>query len=186
MAVSFRDKLFEELRAEAATVSWGAGPARRPARHLVAAVGLAVVVAAAVAVAVPLMSDAPAFAVVKNPDGTVTVRINEFVRPKDLEKRLREEGVRAVIDYVPYGQACREPRGQTVPQPDRMPLRRAEDSRDFWIDPKDFGPDETLVVVMHSANGDLNKSYGGGVGVIRGPVAPCELVPAEFSGADHD
>ncbi|MGW0203261.1 hypothetical protein [Nonomuraea sp. NPDC003201] len=67
-----------------------------------------------------------------------------------------------------------------------MPLRQAEDSRDFWIDPKDFGPDETLVVVMHSANGDLNKSYGGGVGVIRGPVAPCELVPAEFSGADRE
>jgi hypothetical protein len=186
MAVSFRDKLLEELRAEAATLSWEAAPARRPARHLVTAAGLAAAVAAAVAVAVPLMSDAPAFAVVKNADGTVTVRINEFVRPKELEKRLREEGVPAVIDYVPYGQTCRQPRGQNVPQPDRMPLRHAEDSMDFWIDPKDFGPDETLVVQMHSANGHPAKSNGGSVSVIRGPVAPCELVPAESSGTERE
>ncbi|WP_336215978.1 hypothetical protein [Nonomuraea sp. LPB2021202275-12-8] len=182
MAVSFKDKLLEELRAEAATVSWQARPARRPARQLVAMAGLA----AAVAVAVPLTSETPAFAVVKNPDGTVTVRINEFVRPKDLEKRLREEGVPAVIDYVPYGQTCRQPRGQNVPQPDRIPLRHAEDSSDFWIDPKDFGSDETLVVQMHSANGDVAKSNGGSVSVIRGPVAPCELVPAQLSGVDRE
>ncbi|MFC4008620.1 hypothetical protein ACFOY2_15425 [Nonomuraea purpurea] len=186
MTVSFRDKLLEELRAEAATVSWEPVPTRRPARHLVTAAGLVAAVVAAVAVAVPLMSDAPAFAVVKNPDGTVTVRINEFVRPKELEKRLRDEGVRAVIDYVPYGQTCRWPRGETVPQPDRMPLRQAEDSMDFWIDPKDFAPDETLVVQMHSANGDPAKSNGGILGVIRGPVAPCELVPAEFGGAERE
>lgn len=186
MTVSFRDKLLEELRAEAATVPWEPRPARRPARHLVAAAGLAAAVTAAVAVVIPLMSDTPAFAVVKNPDGTVTVRINEFVRPKELEKRLGEEGVRAVIDYVPYGQTCREPRGEIVPQPERMPLRRAEKSMDFWIDPKDLGPDETLVVQMHSANGDPAKGNGGGVGVIRGPVAPCELVPAEFSDVERE
>ncbi|MEU4508428.1 hypothetical protein AB0G05_02930 [Nonomuraea wenchangensis] len=184
MAVSFRDELLQELRAEAATVSWESRPARRPVRRLAAAAGLAAAVVAVVAVAVPLASETPAFAVVKNPDGTVTVRINEFVRPKELEKRLREEGVRAVIDYVPYGQTCREPRGEIVPQPQRMPLRRS-DGPGFWIDPRDFGPDETLVVVMHSAAGDPAKSNGGGVGVIRGPVAPCELVPAEFSGADR-
>ncbi|WP_433515423.1 hypothetical protein ACQP2T_07260 [Nonomuraea sp. CA-143628] len=184
--MSFKDKLLEELRAEAATISWEPRPAHRPARRLVAAAGLAAAVAAAMAVAVPLASETPAFAVIKNPDGTVTVRINEFVRPKDLEKRLREEGVPAVIDYVPYGQACRQPRGQIVPQPNRMPLRQAEDSRDFWIDPKDFGPDETLVVQMHSANGDVAKSNGGSVSVIRGSVAPCELVPAQFSGVDRE
>lgn len=186
ITVSFKDKLLEELRTEAATVSWQTRPARRPARQLVAMAGLAAAVAAAVAVAVPLTSETPAFAVVKNPDGTVTVRINEFVRPKDLEKRLREEGVSAVIDYVPYGQTCRQPRGQIVPQPNRMPLRQAEDSSDFWIDPKDFGPDETLVIQMHSANGDVAKSNGGSVSVIRGPVAPCELVPAQLSGVDRE
>ncbi|MEV0591759.1 hypothetical protein [Nonomuraea cavernae] len=186
MTVSFRDKLLEELRAEAATVPWEPRPARRPTRPLVAAAGLAAAVGVAVAVVIPLMSDTPAFAVVKNSDGTVTVRINEFVRPKELEMRLREEGVRAVIDYVPYGQTCREPRGEIVPQPERMPLRRAENSMDFWIDPKDLGPDETLVVQMHSANGDPAKGNGGRVGVIRGPVAPCELVPAEFSGVERE
>ncbi|MER7363521.1 hypothetical protein [Nonomuraea wenchangensis] len=93
--MSFRDKLLQEPRAEAATVSWEPRPARRLTHRLVAA---------AVAVAVPLVSETPAFAVVKNPDGTVTVRINEFVRPKELERRLWEEGVRAVIDCVPYGQ----------------------------------------------------------------------------------
>ncbi|SEU27568.1 hypothetical protein [Nonomuraea wenchangensis] len=187
MVVSFRDKLLQELRAEAATVvSWESRPAPRPTtRRLVAAAGLAAAVVAVVMVAVPLVSETPAFAVVRNPDGTVTVRINEFVRPKELERRLREEGVRAVIDYVPYGQTCREPRGEIVPQPQRMPLRRL-DGPDFWIDPKDFGPDETLVVVMHSADGDPAKSNGGSVGVIRGAVAPCELVPAEFGGVDRE
>ncbi|WP_188196725.1 hypothetical protein [Nonomuraea sp. SYSU D8015] len=186
MTVSFRDKLLEELRAEAATVSWEPLPARRPARHLVTAAGLGAAVVAAVAVAIPLMWDAPAFAVVKNSDGTVTVRINEFVRPKELEKRLREAGVRAVIDYVPYGQTCREPRGENVPQPERMPLRHTEDSPGFRIDPKDIGPDETLVIQMHSANGDPAKSNGGSVAVIRGPVASCELVPAKFTGEDRE
>jgi len=72
-----------------------------------------------------------------------------------------------------------------VPQSERMPLRRM-DSGDFWINPKDIGPDETLVVKMHSANGDPAKSHGGSVGVIRGPVAPCELVPAQFSGVERE
>ncbi|SPL88103.1 unnamed protein product [[Actinomadura] parvosata subsp. kistnae] len=134
-------------------------------------------------VAVPLAPHTPAFAVVNNPDGTVTVRINKFVRPKELEKRLREKGMRAVIDYVPYEQICREPRGETVPRPDRMPFRRMNGSG-FWINPKDLGPDETLVVDTHSANGDLAKNHGGSVGVIHGPVATCELVPAEVSGVD--
>jgi hypothetical protein len=182
--VSFKDKLLEELRAEAAMVSWEPRPTRRPARRLVAFAGLAAAVAAAVAVAVPLASETPAFAVVKNPDGTVNVRINEFVRPKDLERRLGEEGVSAVIDYVPFGQTCREPRGQDVTPSDRMPLRQEEYSS-FWIDPKDFGPDETLVLQMHSANGDVAKSNAGSVSVIRGPVAPCELVPARSGGVDR-
>ncbi|WP_240973599.1 hypothetical protein [Nonomuraea composti] len=57
-----------------------------PAQRLVAGAVVAMVV-----VAVPLASKAPELAVAKNPDGTVTVRINEFVRPKELGKRLREE-----------------------------------------------------------------------------------------------
>ncbi|GAA1737833.1 RNA polymerase sigma factor [Nonomuraea bangladeshensis] len=75
----------------------------------------------------------------------------------------------------------RRRRRRSPPRTPRMPLRQL-DGPGFWIDPKDFGPDETLVVVMHSANGDPAKSNAGGVGVIRGPVAPCELVPAEFGG----
>jgi hypothetical protein len=181
MTVTFKDKLLAELSEEAAKVAWEPAPARRPRRHLVTRAGLAgAATAIAVAVAVPLLPDAPAFAVVKNPDGTITVRINEFVKPKELERRLNQEGVRAVIDYVPYGQTCRQPRGEVVPQPDRMPLRRVRDSMDFWVDPKDFEPDETLVVEMHSARNNPSKSNGGSVGVIRGPVAPCVLVPSNL------
>ncbi|GAA1570293.1 hypothetical protein GCM10009678_61350 [Actinomadura kijaniata] len=40
----------------------------------------------------PLLPDEPAFAVVKNTDGTVTVEINEFVRPKELEKKPGRTG----------------------------------------------------------------------------------------------
>ncbi|MFI6456315.1 hypothetical protein ACIBF6_32725 [Streptosporangium amethystogenes] len=185
MTVTFKDRLLAELSAEAARVVWEPAPARRPRRRSVTGVGLAgAATAIAVAVAVPLLPDAPAFAVVKNPDGTVTVRISEFVKPRELEERLSQEGVRAVIDYVPYGQTCRQPRGEVVPQPDRMPLRRAGDSMSFWIDPKDLGPDETLVVQMHSARNDTSESYGGSVGVIRGSVASCVLVPANFGGGE--
>ncbi|GAA1570288.1 hypothetical protein GCM10009678_61340 [Actinomadura kijaniata] len=58
-----------------------------------------------------------------------------------------------------------------------MPLRRDGDSMGFRVDPKDFAPDETLVVQTHSARGNPREGYGGSVGVIRGRVAPCVLVP---------
>lgn len=94
MTGTFKDRLLVELRAEAATVAWEPVRTRRPGRHLLTGAGLAGA-AVAVAVVVPLFSDAPAFAVDKNPDGTVTVRIHEFVKPKELERSLLEAGVPA-------------------------------------------------------------------------------------------
>ncbi|MEU7895747.1 hypothetical protein AB0B45_23185 [Nonomuraea sp. NPDC049152] len=85
-----------------------------------------------------------------------------------------------MIDYLPAGQTCRQPRGELVPTP-VSPLKDTEEYGTFWIDPKDLGPDETLVVVMHSSQNDLSKSSGGSVGVMRGPVAPCVPVAEDDS-----
>ncbi|MFI6737061.1 hypothetical protein ACIBI9_29395 [Nonomuraea sp. NPDC050451] len=129
-----------------------------------------------VVTAMPLLPSTPAFAVEKNPDGTVTVRIHELAKSKELENKLAEAGVKAVIDYLPDGQNCQLDRGETVPAP-VDPLQDTEEDGTFLIDPKSLEPDETLVIVMHFKHNDPSKGFGGGVGIVRGPVAPCVPEP---------
>jgi hypothetical protein len=39
---------------------------------------------------------------------------------RGLQARLRQLGVAAVVDYVPNGKLCREPRATCVPEPDGL------------------------------------------------------------------
>ncbi|MFD2357700.1 hypothetical protein ACFSTC_63115 [Nonomuraea ferruginea] len=66
--------------------------------------------AAAAAVALPLLfGSAPAYAVAENPDGTVTITINEAKDPEALEAELRGMGHDFVADYLPAEQEVRHP-----------------------------------------------------------------------------
>lgn len=112
----FEERLLAELRhVVAARPASGvvAAPRRRRAPRLLlggaattAAVGLAVLLVAGGG------GVAPAFAVDRQSDGTVTVTISRLSDAAGLQAQLRAAGIPAVIDYTPPGKACREPRGR--------------------------------------------------------------------------
>ncbi|GAA2400549.1 hypothetical protein GCM10010191_04670 [Actinomadura vinacea] len=74
--------------------------------------------AIALAVAVPVALGSyfsPAYAVSREPDGSIKVLIRGYKDPDGLERKLRDFGVSAVIDYLPPGTQCREPRATYAP-----------------------------------------------------------------------
>ncbi|OPC83502.1 hypothetical protein B4N89_23485 [Embleya scabrispora] len=115
--IGFEERALEELKSLAAG---GGVPAVEPAQPVRRATsrrrrigyGLAasVVLAAGIGVGAPMLSggsaEARPFEVVKRPDGGILFKVDEFRNPKGLEQRLRDLGVRAVVDYVPYGKQC--------------------------------------------------------------------------------
>ncbi|MFC7641663.1 hypothetical protein ACFQX6_12185 [Streptosporangium lutulentum] len=56
-------------------------------------------------------SEAPAYAVIKNPDGTITIEFRDRFYTKDFDKRLQEDlrasGVPTVVDLLPAGKMCK-------------------------------------------------------------------------------
>ncbi|MFB4273577.1 hypothetical protein ACBJ32_59010, partial [Nonomuraea sp. GTA35] len=88
-----------------------------PVRRTRRIVGLAAAVAAAATAVVVLTgvtgaTGSAAYAVSKGSDGTVDVQINSFVDPEGLESELAEAGITSVVDYLPAGQTCKQPRGE--------------------------------------------------------------------------
>ncbi|MER5650116.1 hypothetical protein [Streptosporangium sp. NPDC002524] len=158
-------------------------PARRPLRRpssLVAALGAV----AALAVAVPVFVGAgtPAYAVDQNPDGTISIKINEVREPKRLEADLNALGFRAVVDYVPQGKQCEDPRGDFLPR--ERSYGRAADDALVLIDretPSEggfvFNPgalDEGQTAVLEFTIGE--PTVGIWARISNGPVKPCVLV----------
>jgi hypothetical protein len=134
-------------------------------RTLVLAGGLAAAAGVAIAAGLPIGGDSggtKAYAVSKNPDGTVTVKIDALSDAAGLERELSQAGVPALVQYVPPGKTCAA--GAGVPA---MPATRST-------------PSEAGVVTAEA---------GGGAGV--GPVTQSAGVPpagdpptgASFSGA---
>jgi hypothetical protein len=90
------------------------GHARTPGlnrRRLVLG-GAAAGVAIAASVAVPAVtgSGVPAYALTKNPDGSINLQINEFRDPEQVERDLAALGVTADITYLPFGKRCGDAR----------------------------------------------------------------------------
>ncbi|MEU7895829.1 hypothetical protein AB0B45_23605 [Nonomuraea sp. NPDC049152] len=122
------------------------------------------------------------YAVTKAADGIVIIQVRDFHDAPGLERRLKDLDVPAIVDYVPYGQMCREPRGKHVrdiPQglyslPESIPGERH--GWQMRIDTKLFRPGQTFVwTISGPANG------GGGsttTSLMEGPVSSCEPVPA--------
>lgn len=105
----FEDRLWSEL-----VEQHGAALAEQPVlvtsaprrlhRGPIAAIGLAVAIAlAAVVIGLSRGGGASAYAVVANPDGTVTVTINELVGVEPANERLQQLGVPARIPPVTAG-----------------------------------------------------------------------------------
>ncbi|MFD1932870.1 MULTISPECIES: hypothetical protein [Nonomuraea] len=110
--MTFEEHLLMELKAE--IVARGERR-RRNGRRLVAGAAVAGLAAAA-AIALPLLtgSETRAYAVTRNADGTIRVKINEFREADKLEKDLQAMGVDAEVDYVKPGKRCAEGRGEIV------------------------------------------------------------------------
>jgi hypothetical protein len=123
----FEERLLAELRR---VVVEGPSPtaaqssdARRPARpwrrrRLALAGGLAAVAAVASVAGVALTGGGDAaWAVTRNADGTVTVKINSLSNADGLERKLAAAGVPALVQFLPAGKACADAQGTTGPFP---------------------------------------------------------------------
>ncbi|GAA3145246.1 hypothetical protein GCM10010466_40380 [Planomonospora alba] len=163
-----------------------AGTRTRAYRRPLLGLAAAVVLAAGAVVGPSLLESGPglpsSYAVTRSPDGAVTIYVRDFSDAAGLERRLRELGVPAIVDRVPYGKMCREPRGRHVldiPKglysvPEGIPGE--EWGWRMRIDTRLFRPGQTFVwtVSAHpSGEGGSTTTY-----LMEGPVAPCEPVPA--------
>jgi len=124
-------------------------------------------------------STASAYAVSKSADGTISVQINEFKDSKELEADLRALGISAVVvDYLPKGKLCKEPRARYRPGEESLRVSRWNSGPDgaisFTLYPDRIKPGQTLVVAA-----SFNNPDDGGSASFRladGPVAACQPV----------
>jgi len=144
--------------------------------------------AVAATVGVPLLGGeraAAAYTVQRNDDGSVLIRIVRFEDADGLEAAIERHGVNAEVDYLPYGQTCRQPRYTVAPTADQSAVISGPGGEpsapgyglSIQLRPGDFDADETLVIV-HSKR--AFESGGVALGMLYlvavGPVAPCEPV----------
>jgi hypothetical protein len=174
---TFEERLLGELKDVVAS----APPAARKS-HLVwiSAAAAAVLVASGITYAA--FKPSPAYAVERDPDGSVRVSIHDYRDPEGLQRRLAAFGVRAAVNYLPAGMACREPRADYVP-PDEMPLALVDwstlgtEQHSFKVFPQYIGVDQTFVYTVQVAK----HSQRFAIRLANGPVAPCTPVPGDVA-----
>jgi hypothetical protein len=178
---TFEDRLLAELRTVVAerpapAVTGATRRAPRVPRARLALAGGAVAAAAVAALATTGGGGAtPAYAVVRNLDGSVTVQVKSLRDAAGLEQKLRAAGIPAVVDYAPPGKTCRQPRGRRTRsrQPFSMGVRVGE-SVTFTLPRGAVRRGQTLVLT--SSAGSAVTSMG--AEIVDGPVSPCQLVDA--------
>jgi hypothetical protein len=188
----FEDRLLDELRTVVAAQPAPESRTRPRRLRLAFATGAVAATAAGVIVLNGGDSAAPAYAVERQPDGSVTVQIRSLRDAAGLQRKLRAAGIPAVVDYAPMGKMCRGPRGRPAAQPGgaRESISgsiREGGSTSFTITRNSVRPGQTLVVM--SSVGRSASSLG--MTVVEGPVSPCKLVdvppppPAARAGMGH-
>jgi hypothetical protein len=193
--MSFEDRLLHELRGMVAADPAAGEERRRPRtrgtpRRLALAGAGAVLVAVAAVAAVQLVSGgaAPAYAVSKNDDGTVTVEISSLTDAAGLQQKLRDAGIRAVVQYLPPGKACKQPWPTAAPGTPSSPggshsaiqggVEHTGDHTRFTIS-NNLPADDTLVITTQV--GGPSEATGPsaiGITLAHGDVKPCEVVDA--------
>ncbi|WP_182906642.1 hypothetical protein [Microbispora sp. H13382] len=178
--------------------------ARRPAiaasrRRVVTAPRLLIAAGvAAAAVTAPLVAGGgtPAYAVTENPDGTITVALNEMRDPEGLRADLLAAGVTADVSFLAPHTRCADSRfegvdpsygsrGHTEAQLRNGVERwrsfeaaQVVDVREIRIRPEFIRPGETLVLEFRD-NQDARRPWRLGAWLARtgSPVKPCTPVP---------
>ncbi|MEV2267054.1 hypothetical protein [Nonomuraea africana] len=170
--MKFEEHVLMELKAEIV--------ARNNARRMLVRrrlfTGAAVAgIAAAAVVVVPFLngSETPAYAVTKNTDGTITLKINEFRNPSQVEKDLAELGLTADVSYVKPGTRCAPDRGQT----DAGPKFSKEDlmSKDPEVRKR------IREAIENSPNGKAFRMGGGQVRINPQHIKPGQTAVMEFT-----
>ncbi|MEV0316615.1 hypothetical protein [Nonomuraea fuscirosea] len=188
---NFEDRLLGALKEEITTRTaedrtTTVTPVRRSRGRLV---GLSAAVAggaAATAAVVALtgLIGSPAYAVTKDADGGVSVRINAFTDPEGLESELAGAGIKAVVDYLPEGRICKQPRGRNGAASGRFTtgvgVGEGGSGITFTIEQGQVPEGATLVLaVSKSGAGDDLPPFATALEVVDGAVAPCEAVPVQ-------
>ncbi|WP_204055004.1 hypothetical protein [Microbispora corallina] len=167
-------------------------------RRLITVPRLLVAAAAAAAVVIPLINGlgTPAYAVTKNPDGTITVTVNELRDPAGLEAELRSVGIKADVSFLAPHTRCAGPRFAGVdPSYGTRPHTEAELKwgAEHWrslqvikaipaghrigIHPEYIRPDETLVLeIRDDQNPKVLWTLGAWLAEAGTPVKPCTPV----------
>jgi hypothetical protein len=114
----FSDQLFDDLMREHGTALNGTTPRAQPKRRVTArrtlvAGGGAVAVAAAIAGGLAATTGSPAYAVTKNPDGTITLAVYQKSGIAGVNARLRQLGDNQVV-VVPIEAGCPRPPAPAV------------------------------------------------------------------------
>ncbi|WP_214110695.1 hypothetical protein [Acrocarpospora catenulata] len=156
-----------------------ARPRRHRPRRLVLGLAGAGLLAAGIVMVPSLLQNgvSPSYAVTKNSDGVVYVKVRDFRDAAGLSKQLKELDVPAIVDYAPPGMWCREPRGtyvQDIPAglysvPENIPGEESAGGWQMRIDTKLFEPGQTFVWTI--------GEEGTSTILMNDPVAPCVLVP---------
>ncbi|MBB6546044.1 hypothetical protein [Nonomuraea rubra] len=160
-------------------------PARRR-RWVGAAAAVAGVAAAATAVVVATgLIGGPAYAVSKGADGGVGVEIHTFTDPDGLEAELARAGVKAVVDYLPQGQTCKQPRGTHGGRSGEFAasIGRKGDGIAFKIEKGQVPAGSTLVLtVSKSKDGDDRPPFATSLEIVQGAVSECEPTSTPLPG----
>ncbi|RVX44743.1 hypothetical protein EDD27_7489 [Nonomuraea polychroma] len=198
---NFEERLLSALKEEITTrtaedrMTTTVTPVERGSRRRFVGLSAAVagVAAAATAVVVVMtgIAGSPAYAVTKGTDGTVDVQISAFTDPEGLEAELADAGVKSVVDYLPAGQTCKEPRGEqgSVSGPFSVSVGSKGSGVSFKIEKGKVPAGETLVLaVSKSKDGDDKPPMGVSLTVVKGAVSDCEPtsmpVPPAGDGGD--
>ncbi|MGI5154201.1 hypothetical protein [Microbispora sp. CA-102843] len=157
---------------------------RRGPKRLALGLAVAAVAAAAIVVGPSLLDDGvlvtPSYAVTKDSDGVVWVKVRDFRDVAGLTKQLRDLGVPAIVDYAPLGKMCREPRAtyvKDIPQGLYYPPTNIPGEKEGWqmrIDTRLFKPGQTFVWTLTALPGGESSTS---TILMNDPVKPCVLVP---------
>jgi hypothetical protein len=153
---------------------------------------VAIAVALAAAIGVPYLSNgaAVAYEVTNNGNGTVTVQINSLRDAAGLQEKLGENGIPAVVQYLPEGKACQQPwftpaasgthaSGVTRTSVGAGGSPIADGGPVTFTLQADVPTGDTLVItISDSVLPDGRHASALAIGTATGQVPPCQMVDA--------
>jgi hypothetical protein len=120
---------------------------------------------------------------VRTPDGAIIITIREGKHPKDLQQRLTDLGVPAVVDFLESGFGCdparstgwvQEPRGEELFS--HAPTS-ADDESGWVLHPDQLQPGETAVFEFQIDEHQDSIAANVNLRLSTSPVGPCVPVP---------